>query len=449
MPTSEPDCRVDLDAMAADLDLDALAEQAGRHNLPPSGGEPDDAERRIRALIGQRMSALANDNNERLGRYNTAIENNDIDAQQQRLLNLTENSRLRIQSLIAEARRTLATLQAEKQRYQDYFQAFREKHRRTVDAHYPDSRLFHYSVVALVLLLESLFNGYFFAKGSEFGLLGGISQSIAVAVVNILPAFVIAGLVLLRYSRHVSFLLRWPARLLLLAYGAWILLFNLAVAHFRDLLASQPDQAVSLALQQLQTQPFVLTDLNSWLLFFVGMLFALIAAYDGYKADDPYPGYGARQRRLHDIEAYCDAETRRLEAQVATVREDYLDELSALSAQVQDLYPHLFHLSEQKRALRERHRHCLDDLANAGDALIHRYRQGNRIARSTPAPAFFEQAWRPGRDYPLIGDHDDSDYIARQKQVFEAFPARVQQARNDIEMLYREFLIELRLEGDG
>jgi hypothetical protein len=443
--TEELDCQLDLDAWAAQLDLDRLGDQAGRHELPATTtSEPNDAERKVGALIEQRMSALTDDSNQRLGRYNTTIADTDINSQQQRLLNLSNNSTLRLRNLMAETRQALCALKAEKQRYSDYFDEFKQHHRRNVDARYPQSRLLHYGVVAVLLLVESLLNGYFFARGSEFGLLGGVSQSITVAVLNILPAFFIAGLVLLRYSHHVSFFKRNLARLGLLAYLGWIGLFNLGVAHYRDLLASRPDDALTLTLGQLSGQPLLLADINSWLLLLVGLLFALIAAWDGYRSDDPYPGYGSRQRWFLDLEAYYQQETRRLSQQVATLRSDYLDELQRLSAQAHDLYPHLFHLVEQKRALIERHRNCLQDLQAAGDALIHRYRQANRQARSTPAPAFFDQPWRSQRDYLLVGTDDDQAKIAGQQQLFETLPARIQQASNDIETLYSEFLSEIQ-----
>lgn len=441
----EPDCQLDLDNWAEQLQLDRLGEQAGRHELPASdASEPNDTERKISALIEQRMSALSDASNQRLARYNTTIADTDINSQQQRLLNLSNNSTLRLRNLMAETRQTLSTLTAEKQRYSDYFDAFKQRHQRSVDARYPQSRLLHYSVVAVLLLLESLLNGYFFARGSEFGLLGGVSQSITVAVLNILPAFFIAGLILMRYSGHVDFFKRNLARLVLLAYLGWIMLFNLGVAHYRDLLASRPDDALTQTLVELSGQPWVLADINSWLLFFIGVFFALVAVWDGYRSDDPYPGYGSRQRWFLDLESYYTRECQRLGEQVAAVRGEYLEELQQLSAQAHDLYPHLFHLVEQKRALVQRHRHCLDDLQAAGDALVHRYRQANRQARSTPAPAFFEQPWRSQRDYPLVGAEDDQSKIDEQKQLFETLPARVEQATNDIETLYSEFLNEIQ-----
>ena len=444
LPT-ETDCEIDLDALAAELDLDRLGRDAGSHNLPPTtASEPDDAERKVQAIIEQRMSALTDATNQRLARFNTAIADTDIDSQQQRLLNLNRSSKLKLQSLMTETRQALTALKAEKQRYNDYFDDFRQRNRRTVDARYPASRLFHYSVVAVILLLESVLNGYFFAKGSEFGLLGGVSQSIAVAVLNILPAFFIAGLILLRYSLHVSFWKRSLAQLATLAWLAWVLLFNLGVAHYRDLLASQPDQALTLTINELFSQPFALADINSWLLLFLGVFFALIAAWDGFRSDDPYPGYGSRQRWYLDLESYHNQECQRLGDQVGELRAGYLDELQQLSAQAHSRYPHLFHLVEQKRALIDRQRHCLADLQGAADALIHRYRQANRLSRSTPAPAFFEQPWRSQRDFPLVGDRDDSDKMASQKQVFEALPAGIEQATNDIEQIYSEFLTEIQ-----
>ena len=445
-PTGAADCPLDIDALGQQLNLDQLGEQAGSRDLPASGASsPDDAERKVEAVIGQRMSALNDATNQHLGRYNTSISNTDINAQQQRLLNLSRSSTLRLRSLMTEARQALTSLKTEKQRYSDYLDDFKRRHQRRVDARYPTSRVFHYSVVAVLLLLEAALNGYFFARGSEFGLLGGVSQSITIAVLNILPAFFLVGLVLLRYSGHVSWWRRGLAHLALLAWMAWLLLFNLATAHYRDLLASQPEQALTQVLVALADQPLVLADINSWLLFCIGVLFAGIAAWEGFRSDDPYPGYGARQRWYLDLEDYYQQECQRLSDEGARVRADYLDEIERLSSQVYGLYPHLYHLVEQKRALIERHRHCLEDMHSAADALIHRYRQANRLARSTPAPTFFDDP--PGqriRQFTLIGEHDDHDKIAQQKQLFDEFPARIQQTGNDIEALYQQFLAEIQ-----
>ena len=41
----------------------------------------------------------------------------------------------------------------------------------------------------------------------------------------------------------------------------------------------------------------------SWVLVFIGILFAIIALFDGIRVDDKYPGYGPLVRKLKDVQA--------------------------------------------------------------------------------------------------------------------------------------------------
>ncbi|MCU7958757.1 MAG: hypothetical protein KZQ58_01910 [gamma proteobacterium symbiont of Bathyaustriella thionipta] len=275
-------------------------------------------------------------------------------------------------------------------------------------------------------------------------LLGGMTQAFVVALLNILPAFVLCGMLILRYLQHVSWWRKLLAFVSLLVYLAWVGLFNLGVAHFRDLLGSDPQQAVELVLQQMQSQPFVLANIDSWLLFMMGILFTAIAAYDGFKSDDAYPGYGRRQRRMYDIQDHYDAECARLAEQVAAIRSEFLDELEQLAARIRQTYPHLCHLVEEKQALIARHQHCVEDLQTAADALIHRYRQQNRLHRKTPAPLYFEQPWLNSREFALLNPQNESGYVRRQKQFYESFSQLREKTANQIEQIYDEFFVQLQ-----
>jgi hypothetical protein len=47
----------------------------------------------------------------------------------------------------------------------------------------------------------------------------------------------------------------------------------------------------------LKTSPLGLQELNSWLLFGVGLMFSLFAFIDGCYLTDPYPGFAGVQNR--------------------------------------------------------------------------------------------------------------------------------------------------------
>ncbi|MCI0666726.1 MAG: hypothetical protein L0Y43_01575 [Methylococcaceae bacterium] len=439
------ECEFDLEGMIKNLSLDQQALEAAKHELPPTQARsPDGTERKIQTLIQKRMAELTHAANQKLIGYNTALLNTDLNNEQQRIRNLAENAKLRLNSRLAEAEQELSSMKSDLERSTAYYRSFQRIHRRETDAEYPESLLYHYSLVVLILLLEALANGYFFARGSEFGMLGGISQSLIVAALNIVPAFLFAGMFCLRYTHHVAVLKRAAACGVLVLYAGWMLVFNLCIAHYREILGSSEETAVGQVIGHLMESPFGLTDLNSWLLLCMGVFFALIATVDGYKADDPYPGYGKIQRIHEEIREHYDIVCQRLAIDAAGIRSDFLDELQILKDNAKSAFTHLCHLAEAKPALIAKHRHGLEVLARAGDALIHHYRSANSRYRKTPAPAYFNESWKPEHTFDLVGTHDERERLDRQKELFEGFPEFLQKTANDLERIHASFFDRLQ-----
>lgn len=441
----ELECEFDIEEMVKNLRLDQEAREAAQHELPPTEARsPDGTERKIQTLIQKRMAELTHAANQKLIGYNTALLNTDLNNEQQRIRNLAENAKLRLNSRLAEAEQQLRVMKNELERNTAYYRSFQHKNRRETDAEYPESRIYHYGLVLLILVAEALANGYFFARGSEFGMLGGISQSLIVAVLNIAPAFLFAGMFCLRYTTHVEFLKRAAAYCALLFYAGWMFVFNLCVAHYRELLGSSDEIGVTRVIDRLLSSPFGLTDLNSWLLLFMGVFFALVAMVDGYKSDDPYPGYGRIQRLNDEIRENYEIECQKLAIEATGIRADFLDELQMLKDNAKSAFTHLCHLAEAKPALIAKHRHGLDLLAQAGDALIHHYRSTNSRYRKTPAPAYFNENWKPENTFDLVGTHDERERFDRQKELFEGFPQFLQKTANDLEQIHAAFLDRLQ-----
>lgn len=436
---------IDLERTIKILKLDQHARAAALNDLPPTEARsPDGTERKIQALIEKRMAELTHAANQKLIGYNTALLNTDLNNQQQRIRNLAEHAELRINSLLAEAEQKLRILKDDLDQNTAYYRSFQQKNRRETDAEYPESLLYHYGLALLILLVEAFANGYFFARGSEFGMLGGISQSLIVAALNIVPAFRFAGMLCLRYTQHIDFSKRAVAFAALLAYAGWILVFNLSVAHYRELLSSSDEIAVMRVIDRLVSAPFALADLNSWLLWVMGVFFALIAMFDGYKSDDPYPGYGRVQRLNDEIRENYELECQKLAIEANGIRSDFLSELTTLRDHAKSAFMHLCHLAEAKPALIARHRHGLKILTRAGDALIHHYRSTNARYRETRAPAYFSESWKPENAFELVGAHDDGERFERQKKLFASFPEFLEKTSNDLEQVYAAFFERLQ-----
>jgi hypothetical protein len=173
---------------------------------------------------------------------------------------------------------------------------------------YPDSHILTFSVLAALVLFEGLANAYFFAGSSDLGLLGGWLQAITVSFVNVITAFFVIGYLCMRHLTNPQ--KRWSfaaAALGLPVAIAFIVVLNLAAAHYRDLLEIH---AATLALggtevtgeliapiQHLFADPFSFQTLEAYLLLTLGLTFAIIAAYKGRTFDDAIPGFGVVQRR--------------------------------------------------------------------------------------------------------------------------------------------------------
>lgn len=197
---------------------------------------------------------------------------------------------------------------------------------------HPPVRLFNLSLIALLILFESVANAYFFGLSSEFGLLGGLFQAAAVSLANVSVAYFIIGFWGLRHItapwRH-----HWPKKTLgLAAIGIGlivVLTINLSAAHYRNLidLQSVPDfdpsflggasplipgiaswcdavlgsplsADLNAAAANAACRPFGLVSLDAVVLFALGMAIAALAAFEGRRSDAPFPGLSDAARQL-------------------------------------------------------------------------------------------------------------------------------------------------------
>ncbi len=437
-------CAVAPERLFEEFAIEGKAVQSGAKELPSSqAATPDGNEREIQNYFEQRMAALNKIANEGLSRRNTSITDTHLQDERAAIANQTSHTKLEIESLTSREFRDLLALKQERDELEDEYRRFRVDHKLGRMPHYPDSQLLNFAIILVFWLVESAGNGYFFAEGSELGLLGGVVQAVIIAAINIATAFFIMG-ALLRYKNHAFWWKRLSAYLMLAIYAAAVVAFNLLVAHYRDLFALNPEGAGHEALQRFKADPLALADINSWMLFCMGLLFSMFALLDGYKRDDPYPGYGKLHRRLRG--SYDNYEEQRDEVieQIESIRRQFLERLEDMKQAVAMKHTRLVHLVEEKQAFIAEYHHGIANLLTCANALIHRYRDINRAHRRTPSPAYFKSEWKPKRQFALRGAHDDIESVNAQRELYLNFPAYCQQRANEIEQLYAEFFRKLR-----
>lgn len=247
-------------------------------------------------------------------------------------------------------------------------------------------------ILIIAAAIELAINISTFAAGDEFGLAGAALKVIAVPLLNIGGVFALVFLL----GRHI--MRPQPAAKLagvigILAAFVWAVGLNLAVAHWRDSLGLEVSaDAGKMALDRIFNATFELNDINSWALFLVGCAAAVMAAIDAFIWHDPHPGYTSHA--LAKVKA---------EGAYSDIRDEAIDDLNEISGQaIESLKDALRkaetnasrrpELAQRAEALSEDLKIYEATLTSAAEDLITRYREANQRARSTKAPARFENA---------------------------------------------------------
>lgn len=266
------------------------------------------------------------------------------------------------------------------------------------EARYPQSKMYHFAIILVLVIMECIANMYFFAQGNELGLLGGILQAALISVANVGTA-ILAGYFLVRSTTHTKRSIKIPAIGMVVIYTSAIIAFNLLASHYRDMM-SVPGEALGGAIPHMMSNPLGLS-FHSVLLFVTGLCASALGVYKGMSVDDTYLGYGDVDRD------YKEAVVRYSEYH-EEVQSKVLHRMDALRAKSEALRKNV----ATKREIMQK---CIDNLTSLRDVhfdrvnritgecrrLLKSYRADNELIRVSPAPAYF-------REFPTFGPDDGS-----------------------------------------
>ena len=234
--------------------------------------------------------------------------------------------------------------------------AFRNENERRSEPVYHDENRRAWGLVILfaAVIGESVVNAMFLAEGSAQGLLGGWMAAIGFAALNVLvPAFLWGPA--LRYVNHVKpreTIKGWAAG------TAWVftaVCLNLVLGHYREASAAGGGDLgeINRAAWSSFTQgPFGMTETTSWLVALLGMFLATAALLEGYRRDDPYPGYGRKHREFVDAhDEYLDRIEETTES-LEEIRGRGVGRIEAIAQKVREQEPRLRQIRETRRRSR-------------------------------------------------------------------------------------------------
>jgi hypothetical protein len=390
--------KIDINAYSRKRNLKSRGETDGRANVPAaSSSDQSAAEREIILDLDAERGRLTADaaahfraQNDALATLETAMDIAAIRKDTDEVVSTLRKVDIEWKGEILRMYRTAQDARVE-------YDEFRQRHRLSRPARQPKSPGLALSWLALSITLESILNGTFFAEGSASGLIGGIGVALAVSVINVALLGAVLGFFPARWAHHRNGLIKLLAILMLAAGIAAMVLVNGFVAHFRDAYERLGDEVIlSNVFSHLISNPFDLMRLQSWLLFFLGLGFAFFGFAKGYELDDPYPGYGAVDRRRAFAETVY-AENRQIRIEDTTHTRDRA--IVSLSSAIERLRG----ASAQRDQILASRSQIVSDISNheahleqATNALLGIYRDANRRSRTEPPPQHFSHPFKFG-----------------------------------------------------
>ena len=337
-----------------------------------------------------------------------------------------------IEAIVTTSKAHLSDARRRENELHDEYMRFRRQNKISGLANYPDSKILLVAVVTAILLVEAILNGYFFAKANEFGLVGGIGQALITAGINIAIGWLF-GRFLFTQINHCNRFRSYLAIIVVpLTFVAVVIFYNLFIGHFRDALAIAHDTTAMQytdvgkdVLQSVLNQPLTLHSFDSWLLVLLGIIFALVAAVDGYVFNDPYPGYGRVAKRYEDARHDYMDDKRDLMDQLAELRDDELDEVDDIKNHIEAQSGLIQNVITWSKKSESDARGYLNDLELKCNHVLQLYRTSNTEARSDKAPDYFQDK------YDLLADVDATSIESVDVSAIEAQAANVDEMLND------------------
>jgi hypothetical protein len=404
-PMDDKFVRPDREATAKSMRLEERGAEQGQLNLPPSNSSDlDVVEREIVAAVSEHMDSAHIDTCQHLRSYEDRLSDLHLLHGLGSIRGETKKTLGDIKALVAEWQDRLATRRDALRASYGEMESFRHSHGLKRPYHKVESRWIHGSTIAVAWFAETGGNTIFLSQNNSMGLIGGVVAAAFVSLLNVAMA-VFAGVYLWRRTNFEQPSARAFAWLGIALWLVFTFAWNLTAGHFRDAQAAGVPDPQAAAIHLMRTTPVMFDSFYSWGMLLVGLLAAIVSAHEGYKMNDPYPGYGALGE-LHDNRCaeYADlvaeareslAEQRDRAIEAAQAIKDELGIQLRQRAQVHAAHQHLIRRFEGHHA----------QLLELTNYLLETYRNSNRRARSNPAPEHFNKPYSLSR-LPLPDLHE-------------------------------------------
>jgi hypothetical protein len=385
---------ISTEQIAKRLQLDQKANENGNKNLPPSDSEIFDL---VEQSIVQRVESewiwQGGEFVNNLRAYAARLASASVVADFTQLRLQADNALTRLRAAHVRAQAQLSPLKEAFHNAKSELEAFKARHRLTRAAREASHRWTTIGFATILIAIEAVLNGVFFAKGAKFGLIGGVGTAVGISLFNVVLALAL-GFFPARWVNYRNLVAKLFGVLFVSAGLAVLVGLHAFAAQLREatVLVGE-DRATSAAIERLLSAPWAVEDVSSLYLFGLGMTFALAAMWKGYFLDDPYPGYGATTRRVEDARAEYSEEHSDLFDELEEIKEEAITAAKDGVSRIPLLPQQTAAIRAQRDAMAQNFRGYEEAVVTAANQLLAQYRALNSEFRTSPAPVRFNQGW--------------------------------------------------------
>ena len=300
---------------------------------------------------------------------------------------------------LAAARPAVVSAIEDRMRAEVECRYFKAAHGIVEQAVYPESRVFHMAIIAVLALLEVGVNAFFYEN--DQGLLGGLVVALAVSV------FTIGTSTTLGYGFRFKNLGTLDCKVVgWCCFMGFVLVAVYCNALFAAFRTEYQDVADPSNFHQLRDafaaaaaeakEVFYLRmhvkDFMSFVLFGLGLLLGALAFYKGYTLDDRYPGYGAKDRRF---KAAQKIESLQLEIVRGKIREVAQLRRAEVQAAIHEYAQLIGRTARQASDLKQAHSLLMiqgEAIRRDFNLVLRTYRKANEAVRATEPPEYFKSS---------------------------------------------------------
>jgi hypothetical protein len=434
---------LDRDKFIRDFNPEEEGSKDGYILIPPVGATlPSEFENRLTNAVKQNIQGQAENRVALMSRLQSDLQSSTIDDPGPSIKNVTSKLVERTFTRLVEQATPGLTdkARAEFETRREY-KRFRKVHKRREEPYQSQHWAIVLSIIVGMIAIEMGLNSFYFRDTNPAGWPGGLGIALAIATVNVFIC-IFAGATIGKYRVHISW---WKASF---AWVATVLFFLvLATIHYgvgvlREIFAqknrmSATTEEVLAYFQGKSFQDLLLTQGN--LVALIGMLFGMIAFYEGYAGiSDRYPGYSAFKRKLSRFEKRYQGAQEDFLDDVNDGFDDAIEELDDLDSKNERKLENFKNRYRQLAIFSEAHLKELKRAELVYAQLIMAYREANKEARAGTAdvPMFFSYP-------PLLRDDetmfaiDKSNLAEAKAEVDDAFTKareKILQAKTSLEV---------------